>query len=142
MLKLQVSIYLICFKVQKWMSSVWKLHKHYQYRVQCNIFLVNKQQMSKASAQFSSKNIFKFLYTCSSSKHEGNFQGLKDWKFWHTIFFECLVCWDFWYMCAPPQWRNMYLVILFSKTPNQIMYLNWVLANCKTCQFASFRRDI
>ena len=43
--------------------------------------------MSKGIAQFSSKNIFKFLYTCSSRKHEGNFQGLKDWKFWHTIFF-------------------------------------------------------
>ena len=95
--------------------------------------------MSKAIAQFSSKNIFKFLYMCSSSKHEGNFQGLKDWKFWHTIFFECLVCWDFWYMCAPPQWRNVYLVILFSEIPNQIVYLNWVLAICKTCQFVSFR---
>ena len=48
--------------------------------------------MSKAIAQqFSSNNIFKFLYTCSylkiTSKHEGNFQGLKYWKFWHTIFF-------------------------------------------------------
>ena len=55
--------------------------------------------MSKAIAQFPSRNIFKFvriLYVLISieitSKHEGDFQGLKDWKFWHTIFFECLAC--------------------------------------------------
>ena len=57
----------------------------------------------------------------------------------HNIFV-CLVSWDFWYMRAwPPWWGNVYLVILFSEITNQIGYLKWALATCKTDQLANLR---
>ena len=58
------------------------------------------------------------------------------------IFFLFFICWDLWYLCAPPQWRNVYLVILFSEITNQIVYLKWALAICKTCQFTILQGNI
>ena len=42
--------------------------------------------------------------------------------------------------CAPQ--RNAHLVILFSEIMNQIVYLKWALAVCKTCQFFTLQGNM
>ena len=73
-----------------------------------NIFLVNKWQLSKAIAQFSSNNVLKFRDTCSYLQKlqlhmKVIFKGWKNWKFWYAIFLYALFAETFWYMRAPPR---------------------------------------
>ena len=94
------------------MSNACKLHKHYQYHFQSHVFLVNKEQHSKAIASFFFKNVLKFppslsIHVFISIKTTSPYRNSGTQLF-------CMLCWDFWCMHAP-RWRNMDLMIMFSE---------------------------
>ena len=69
----------------------------------------------------------------------------KDWKVGNsgTQFFLYPLFAESFGTCKHPhrQWRNVCLVTLFSEITNQIVYLKWVLAICKTCQFTFLQEN-
>ena len=56
---------------------------------------------------------------------------------WCTIL--CVPYWDFRHTCTS---KNAHLMILFSEIMNQIVYLKWALAICKTWQFINLQGNV